>query len=113
MSINKKEIDYGYTTQPGKNFCGNKSCKYSRGKVLGGTSVINGMHMTRGNRWDYDNWAKMGNPGWSWLDVLPYFKKSEDFRIPQVSSFLCITFEAFICINFFPNNNNNYNKYWN
>lgn len=50
-----------------------------RGRVLGGSSSINGMNWVRGNPWDYDNWAEMGLPGWDYAHVLPYFKRSESF----------------------------------
>ena len=50
-----------------------------RGKVLGGTSSINGTVYVRGQASDYDNWQQLGNVGWSWAEVLPFFKKSEDY----------------------------------
>lgn len=53
---------------------------------MGGTSTINGMLYGRGNKKDYDTWAKLGNPGWSYKEVLPFFLKSEDNRDKDVSS---------------------------
>lgn len=57
----------------------NKSCVAPRGKVIGGSSVINGKQHIRGCKEDYD-WARMGNGGWSYNDVLPYFKKTENLK---------------------------------
>ncbi len=57
---------------------GGRALDYPRGKLLGGCSSINGMIYMRGQARDYDLWRQMGNPGWGWDDVLPYFRKSED-----------------------------------
>jgi choline dehydrogenase len=61
--------------EPGLN---GRSLSYPRGKVLGGCSSVNGMIYMRGQAADYDGWRQMGNVGWGWDDVLPYFLKSED-----------------------------------
>ena len=61
--------------EPGLN---GRSLVYPRGKVLGGCSSVNGMIYMRGQAADYDHWRQLGNPGWAWEDVLPYFLKSED-----------------------------------
>jgi len=69
--------DWGYSTEPEAGLNG-RSIGYPRGKVLGGCSSINGMIYMRGQARDYDHWRQLGNAGWSWDDVLPYFRKSED-----------------------------------
>ena len=61
--------------EPGLN---GRSLSYPRGKVLGGCTAINGMIYMRGQAADYDHWRQLGNAGWGWDDVLPYFRKSED-----------------------------------
>src|ERR671919_1586013 len=58
---------------------GGRALAYPRGKVLGGCSSINGMLYIRGQAQDYDQWRQMGNRGWGWDDVLPYFRRSEDY----------------------------------
>ena len=57
---------------------GGRALSYPRGRVLGGSSSINGMIYMRGQAADYDGWRQAGNPGWGWDEVLPYFKKAED-----------------------------------
>ncbi|MBP5971311.1 GMC family oxidoreductase N-terminal domain-containing protein [Brasilonema sp. CT11] len=71
------EVDWAYFTEEEPHLNGRK-IYCPRGKVLGGTSSINAMIYIRGNRHDYDRWQELGNPGWSYEDVLPYFKKSEN-----------------------------------
>ncbi|ROQ52969.1 choline dehydrogenase [Pseudomonas putida] len=58
---------------------GDRSIYEARGRVLGGSSSINGMNWVRGNPWDYDNWGAMGLHGWSYEECLPYFRKAETF----------------------------------
>ncbi|MFQ5623485.1 MAG: GMC family oxidoreductase [Paracoccaceae bacterium] len=76
--IGNPRTDWGFRTreEPGLN---GRSLGYPRGKVLGGCSSINGMLCLRGQAADYDHWRQLGNPGWGWKDVLPYFLKSEDY----------------------------------
>ncbi len=69
---------WGYHTEPQAGLNG-RSLFWPRGKVLGGSSSVNAMIYIRGVPSDYDLWAQLGNPGWSWDDVLPYFKKSETY----------------------------------
>ncbi len=70
--------DWGFKTAPAAGLNG-RALNYPRGRILGGCSSINGMIYMRGQARDYDQWAQMGNVGWSWEEVLPYFKKSEDY----------------------------------
>lgn len=71
--------DWGYRTEPEPNL-NNREIEATRGKVLGGSSSVNVMAYTRGNRNDYDRWAKNGANGWSYADVLPYFKRGETWE---------------------------------
>lgn len=77
------EVDWQYTTTPQEHACqmlDDHKSAWPRGKTLGGCSSINAVVYARGNAADYDRWAKNGAEGWSYKDVLKYFKKSEDFR---------------------------------
>lgn len=72
-------FDWGYRTEPEPNL-NNRSIEATRGKVLGGSSSVNVMAYTRGNRGDYDRWAHNGAAGWSYAEVLPYFKRAETWE---------------------------------
>jgi choline dehydrogenase len=77
FAIGNPRSDWMFKTEaePGLN---GRSLNYPRGKVIGGSSAINAMVYMRGQARDYDHWRQLGLPGWSWDDVLPYFKKHED-----------------------------------
>ena len=77
-TIANPRTDWCYKTdaEPGLN---GRTIGYARGKVLGGSSSINAMIYMRGQKSDYDHWAALGNKGWSWDEVLPYFLKTEDY----------------------------------
>jgi choline dehydrogenase len=70
------KIGWGYLSEPEPHADGRR-IPAPRGKVIGGSGSINGMMYSRGSPADYDQWAQMGARGWSWADVLPYFRKSE------------------------------------
>ncbi|KAI1307963.1 Glucose dehydrogenase -like protein [Halotydeus destructor] len=85
MSIQVTPIDWQYFTEPQEASCfafKERRSRWPRGKVLGGSSAINFMVYVRGNRNDFDHWARMGAQGWSYADVFPYFMKAEDQRDP-------------------------------
>jgi choline dehydrogenase-like flavoprotein len=77
FAIGNPRSDWMFKTEPQAGLNG-RSLNYPRGKVIGGSSAINAMVYMRGQAGDYDHWRQLGLPGWSWDDVLPYFKKHED-----------------------------------
>ncbi|XP_072381734.1 glucose dehydrogenase [FAD, quinone] [Diabrotica undecimpunctata] len=82
------KMDWTYKTEYTGRAClgmKNGQCNWPRGKVLGGSSVLNYMLYVRGNKNDYDYWEQLGNPGWNYENVLKYFKRSEDNRNPYLS----------------------------
>ncbi|MDA0927888.1 MAG: GMC family oxidoreductase N-terminal domain-containing protein [Proteobacteria bacterium] len=78
-TIANPRTDWCYHTEAEAGLNG-RSIGYARGKVLGGCSSINAMIYMRGQKSDYDHWAELGNRGWGWEDVLPVFRKSEDYQ---------------------------------
>lgn len=77
--MSMKRYDWGYVTEPEPHM-NNRVMACPRGKVIGGSSSINGMIYVRGHARDYDTWAEMGAEGWSYADVLPYFKRAETWH---------------------------------
>ena len=76
-TMHNPKVDWCFNTEKDETM-NNRSIRYPRGKTLGGSSSINGLLWIRGQSNDYDNWRQLGNNGWGWDDVLPYFLKSEN-----------------------------------
>lgn len=76
-TMHTPKFDWCYQTEPDSGLNG-RVLNWPRGKVLGGSSSLNGLLYVRGQPRDYDRWRQMGNDGWGWKDVLPLFKRSED-----------------------------------
>lgn len=76
--MNMKRYDWGYKSEPEPHL-GGRQLVCPRGKVVGGSSSINGMVYVRGHAMDYDHWAESGADGWAYADVLPYFKRMENW----------------------------------
>ena len=77
--MNMKMYDWGYRTEPEPHL-GGRRLAYPRGKVIGGSSSINGMIYVRGHARDFDHWRDQGADGWGYADVLPYYKRMEDWH---------------------------------
>lgn len=78
------QYNWNYSVEPSPDYAWamkNRVPLYPRGKALGGSTVINSMMYTRGNPWDYQKWANLGNDGWSYDQILPYFLKAEKCRL--------------------------------
>ena len=75
-ALGNTAVDWAYFTEP-QSHCNNRVDYVPRGKVFGGSSSINAMIYQRGNPANYNRWAELGNEGWSWEEVLPYFKKAQ------------------------------------
>ncbi len=78
MPVRHRKLNWGYVTEPEPHLNG-RSLLCPRGRVLGGSSSINGMVYVRGHRNDYERWARLGADGWDYAAVLPYFKKAQAF----------------------------------
>ena len=76
-TMHNPKTDWCYLTEADPGIAGRR-LQWPRGKVLGGSSSLNGLLYVRGQPEDYNHWSELGNHGWSFDEVLPYFKKSED-----------------------------------
>src|SRR5438105_7967023 len=77
--LNRRQHDWMYFAEPEPTM-GGRGLECARGKMIGGSSSINAMAYVRGNRGDYDRWAEMGLPLWSYAHVLPYFRRQESWE---------------------------------
>ncbi|MFM7781081.1 MAG: GMC family oxidoreductase N-terminal domain-containing protein, partial [Alphaproteobacteria bacterium] len=77
--INNPSVNWLYTSEPEATTNGRR-LPVPRGRILGGSSAINGLAFVRGQAQDFDTWAQMGNRGWSYADVLPFFKRIETYQ---------------------------------
>ena len=77
-TMGNPKVDWCYETEPDPGLNG-RSIQWPRGKVLGGSSSINGLLFVRGQPQDFDHWRQLGNVGWAWEDVLPHFKRMENW----------------------------------
>ena len=84
--MNMPRYNWGYETEPEPGL-GGRRLAAPRGKVIGGSSSINGMVYVRGHARDFDTWAQLGASGWSHADVLPYFRRMESWHGPDASDF--------------------------
>ena len=82
--MNMRRYDWGFRTEPEPHL-GNRVLACPRGRVIGGSSSINGMVYVRGHAHDFDHWAEAGAAGWGYADVLPYFKRMEDWHAGEAS----------------------------
>src|SRR3546814_6108109 len=87
--------DWCYKTEPCDGLAG-RSIDWPRGRVLGGSSSINGLIYIRGQREDFDHWRQLGNAGWSYEDVLPYFKRARsEEHTSELQSLMRISYAVF------------------
>ncbi|KAI1201403.1 GMC oxidoreductase-domain-containing protein [Nemania serpens] len=75
---NPSRYEWTMTTTP-QEFLDNRTRSFAQGRAVGGSTIMNGLCWTRGSAADYDAWRNLGNPGWGWTDLLPYFLKSENY----------------------------------
>ncbi|MCI0749786.1 MAG: choline dehydrogenase [Nevskiales bacterium] len=85
LLLRSKRYNWHFWTAP-QTHLDQRRLYWPRGKVLGGSSAINAMCYTRGHAWDYDHWADLGNSGWSYREVLPFFRKSENYEVAASSA---------------------------